>query len=264
MNKYTNTNFSGIDQLELELLFVIFYLPTQTTDDADRWLENTLSISLPSSIASNALLSPSAPMSLLTIAQQPASDAQLSTPPLSPTPTLSASASGSSSVADAEELSIKASITHQVDIYFKMANIALETDYEINAWEPVAKFYAEQEKVGRIPLICQLARKALSAPVSSVYSERLFSEMGQVYEKKRSRLRPDSAESLLFLHHNMQRFEQYEQEEEFALRAAKRCKSIDYSKFDKLVPLVNRKQREKEADSFEDVAEFLGIYEEEN
>ena len=62
----------------------------------------------------------------------------------------------------------------------------------------------------------------------------------------------------------MQRFEQYELEEEFALRAAKRCELIDYSKFDKLVPLVNRKQREKEADSFEDVAEFLGIYEEEN
>ena len=36
-----------------------------------------------------------------------------------------------------------------------------------------------------------------------------------------TRLRPDCAENLLFLHHNMVRFEQYEKEEEDAIKAEK-------------------------------------------
>jgi len=52
----------------------------------------------------------------------------------------------------------------------------------------------------------RMQQLTITAPPSSVYSERLFSEMGQVYEKKRSRLRPELAESLSILHHNMIRF----------------------------------------------------------
>ncbi|XP_061704198.1 zinc finger BED domain-containing protein 4-like [Cydia pomonella] len=55
----------------------------------------------------------------------------------------------------------------------------------------------------KYPLMAHLAKKWLAAPGSSVYSERLFSEAGNIYEKKRNRLLPDRAESLVFLHHNL-------------------------------------------------------------
>lgn len=55
----------------------------------------------------------------------------------------------------------------------------------------------------KFPNMSQMAKVYLSAPASTVYSERLFSEAGNVYEKKRSRLLPERAESLVFLHHNL-------------------------------------------------------------
>ena len=57
------------------------------------------------------------------------------------------------------------------------------------------------------PTLALLARKYLAVPASSVYSERLFSEYGNLYEKKRSRIRPAIAEKVLFLHHNWRRAE---------------------------------------------------------
>lgn len=55
----------------------------------------------------------------------------------------------------------------------------------------------------RYPELARLARVFLCAPASTVYSERLFSEAGNVYEEKRNRLLPERAESLVFLHHNL-------------------------------------------------------------
>ena len=56
------------------------------------------------------------------------------------------------------------------------------------------------------PLLRAAALKHLSTPCSSVYSERLFSEAGTVWEEKRSRLLPARGEKLLFLHHNAKKF----------------------------------------------------------
>lgn len=55
----------------------------------------------------------------------------------------------------------------------------------------------------KFPNMSYLARVYLSPPGSSVYSERLFSEAGNVYEKKRNKLLPDKAEALVFIHHNL-------------------------------------------------------------
>ncbi|GBP80225.1 Zinc finger BED domain-containing protein 1 [Eumeta japonica] len=55
----------------------------------------------------------------------------------------------------------------------------------------------------RYPELARLARVFLCAPASTVYSERLFSEAGNVYEEKRNRLLPERAESLVFPHHNL-------------------------------------------------------------
>ena len=53
------------------------------------------------------------------------------------------------------------------------------------------------------PCLKKLARKLLDAPSSSVFSERLFSEYGNIYEDKRNRLLPRNGEQLLFIHHNV-------------------------------------------------------------
>ena len=49
-----------------------------------------------------------------------------------------------------------------------------------------------------------LSRVFLCAYASTVYSKRLFSEAGNVYEEKRNKLLPERAESLVFLHHKFQ------------------------------------------------------------
>ena len=56
---------------------------------------------------------------------------------------------------------------------------------------------------GTYPRLAILARKYLSAPASSVYSEILFSTAGNVYEDKRSRLLPVHGEMLTFLNRNL-------------------------------------------------------------
>ena len=62
-------------------------------------------------------------------------------------------------------------------------------------------------KESNYPTLAALARKYLCVPAFSVYSERLFSEYNGLYEKKRSRITPDCAEQVLFLHHNWERVE---------------------------------------------------------
>ena len=54
----------------------------------------------------------------------------------------------------------------------------------------------------RFPLLKEIALKRLCTPASSVFSERMFSEYGNIYEKKRSRLLLKTGEMLLFIHHN--------------------------------------------------------------
>ena len=81
-----------------------------------------------------------------------------------------------------------------------------------------------------LPILPDKSR-AFVAPATSVYSERLFSEMGNLYEKKRSCLRPDVAENLLFLHHNL-------------------AKMSDNAP-DKLQQLRDRDAEEQAADSFD-------------
>ena len=83
---------------------------------------------------------------------------------------------------------MNADIMNQVDIFLRMDMKAEMKDEEIEEnlleWGPVAQFYLGA--FNRIPLVVQLPRKVLPAPVSSVYSERLFSEMGNIYEKRKS------------------------------------------------------------------------------
>ncbi|XP_070399081.1 zinc finger BED domain-containing protein 4-like isoform X1 [Nothobranchius furzeri] len=51
----------------------------------------------------------------------------------------------------------------------------------------------------RFPTLAKMARKYLSAPCSSVESERLFSSVSHIIDENRNRLTADNAEKLLFL-----------------------------------------------------------------
>lgn len=87
----------------------------------------------------------------------------------------------------------KNSIATELDAYLGAARIA-RNDNPYIWWA----FHRSQ-----YPYLTQFAAIFLSAPASSVYSERLFSEAGNVYENKRNRLLPSNAEKLVFLHHNL-------------------------------------------------------------
>lgn len=53
------------------------------------------------------------------------------------------------------------------------------------------------------PRLASHARKFLSAPATTIFSERLFSEAGNVFDTKRNRLLAERGEHLIFLHHNI-------------------------------------------------------------
>lgn len=53
------------------------------------------------------------------------------------------------------------------------------------------------------PKLARYAQMYLCGLASSVYSERLFSEAGNLYEEKSKRLTPEKGEKLIFLHHNL-------------------------------------------------------------
>ena len=62
-------------------------------------------------------------------------------------------------------------------------------------------------KKNEFPNLAKLARKFLATPPSSVYSERVFSELGNIYGDNRTRLLPERSNKLLFLHHNLRRLD---------------------------------------------------------
>ena len=64
-----------------------------------------------------------------------------------------------------------------------------------------------REKKDEFPNLAKLARKFLGTPPSSVYSERAFSELGNIYGENRTSLLPRRSEMLLFLHHNLRRID---------------------------------------------------------
>ena len=147
-------------------------------------------------------------------------------------------------------------------MYLNMDPVPLSKDdpYEINRWDIVAQFYREHER--KFPLVAELARRYLSAPVSSVYSERLFSEMGQVYERKRSRLTPKNAEGLLMLHHNMLKMEAYNKEEKEARDQL--CKNLknNFRKYDDCVGPRDWIKTEADSDIRFAPEDLSGIYSE--
>lgn len=87
----------------------------------------------------------------------------------------------------------KSDIAGEIDFYLKCARIDRRAD-PYKWWSANAKQY---------PKLTKFVKMYMSSPCSSVYSERLFSEAGLVYEEKRNRLLPANAEKLVFINHNL-------------------------------------------------------------
>lgn len=93
----------------------------------------------------------------------------------------------------------KSSAAHELHSYFTLPVVNRNSD-PFEWWSRNSLRYPEMSRLAKVYLCC---------PASSVYSERLFSEAGNVYETKRNRLLPERAETLVFLHHNLPLIKKY-------------------------------------------------------
>lgn len=75
----------------------------------------------------------------------------------------------------------------------------LEYQSDISAKIDDVLLWWEQNSL-RFPLLSQLAKKILGIPASSASSERCFSTAGRIIEKRRTNLKGDTVDSLIFLH----------------------------------------------------------------
>lgn len=82
------------------------------------------------------------------------------------------------------------------------AEMALYRTEPIEAMETdILKWWATQQR--KFPLLSKAAKRYLSAPASSVDSERVFSASGNIYSDRRTRLTPGNLEYLVFLRVNL-------------------------------------------------------------
>lgn len=95
--------------------------------------------------------------------------------------------------ASSTEVAALESAADEIARYLRQNNIALN-QCPLTWWHTHGGDYSRLREV---------ARRYLSAPSTSVPSERLFSDAGELYSDNRSRLSPEKAEMLLFIKYNI-------------------------------------------------------------
>ena len=91
--------------------------------------------------------------------------------------------------------SVSESIMHEVDIYTTTSPTVISKNECPFTWWETNQL--------RLPKLSKLAARFLSAPPSSVESERLFSVGGQIYTPRRNRLAAETGKKLMFLNFNL-------------------------------------------------------------
>ena len=84
----------------------------------------------------------------------------------------------------------------EVKIYIDISR----SDGKLLACENVLDWWKDHETV--LPKLSILARSILPIPARSSSSERAFSVAGRILDKRRCLLKPESVDSLVFLHKN--------------------------------------------------------------
>lgn len=87
---------------------------------------------------------------------------------------------------------IREQVDLEVQIYSSLPAIPMSGDPVLWWWE----------KSGSLPLLSALAEKYLCVQASSTPSERVFSTAGDTISLERSRILPEKADMLVFLHKN--------------------------------------------------------------
>ena len=102
----------------------------------------------------------------------------------------------------------------------KYALFGMQAPADLSAADIEWKLYLQQENAllnvdclqwwavnrNRFPCLAKLARKYLCIPATSVPSEQLFSHVGDIITKKRNSLKPEQAETLVFVCDNYAHF----------------------------------------------------------
>ena len=87
---------------------------------------------------------------------------------------------------------LAASVEEELQAYLEDPVISPSAD--------IFNFWNENQRFSNLK---RLAKKYLSIPPSTVYSERLFSTAGLIVDKKRNRLDPEKVRMLVFLNKNL-------------------------------------------------------------
>ncbi len=95
-------------------------------------------------------------------------------------------------VKEEHQISMEDKIQVEIDRYLQEAPCTLSGD-PVSWW---------RDRIGSYPLLSQMAARYLMIPATSVPSERVFSAAGNICSKKRSALKPENVNMLLFLHKN--------------------------------------------------------------
>ena len=86
----------------------------------------------------------------------------------------------------------------EVDRYIAAESVTIDTNINpLEWWKQNALFY---------PRISKIAKKVLAVPASSVPSERVFSLAGNLVSKKRSQLKPEHVDKMIFLKKNFKKY----------------------------------------------------------
>ena len=93
---------------------------------------------------------------------------------------------------------LRSAITQEIDNYLSLPLLE-NTGCPFLWWSKCGMQFEKLKK---------MALKYLTAPPSSIESERLFSAGGDIYEATRSRLKADNGEYLMFVHYNLKLIKQ--------------------------------------------------------
>ena len=104
------------------------------------------------------------------------------------------------SVADITTQRALVPIDDEIEKYFSLALM-----FSIN--NNILEFWKENQST--LPLLCQLARIVLGLPATSAAAESKFSVAGTLIAANRSKLNPEKAKRLLYVHDNYDNIEAF-------------------------------------------------------